>query len=349
MRIATHIAPAARSHTVSLAPPQYKSDSKGMSYKRTESLGVINIATANQESGFHLRVQPGLKNYPELAIAAKQYDFYTIERWVLRWVPSVANDYEGKLAIGYDPDTSDSTVPTISSIAVMQRKKLGAIRLVHQLDIGKHTRRKRIRCGPVPGELQSYDNGTIWVRYSSPTAPKDVGEFFLDYHVRFSNPTPAITKPTPNQYFGAEFQAGQNILPASDVAPVTVFYEPEYNTMDASSVITTPPTSVLSTDLDCGFYEVDGVMNLNYDNSAGATNDNMFIEIFIAGSRVAKSFFTCVFNRSEKMNVAFKGRFSVDTNGQKFEIQVGTEDTAITLSTNTMVTSGSGYFTIRPV
>jgi hypothetical protein len=293
MVVRTRTAPVAKSYEVKLSRPVIRSNESGMHYKRTEQFAtILTNATPGVDSYFCLRVNPGLPQLPELAKAASQYDFYSIRSITMRYVPSISNNFEGRWLMAHDPDTSDCTPPTFEKLAQMDGNISKAMREPGVLRARCSSARKRIRDGPMPGELQSFDCGLIWFRFVSPAAGANAGTLYVDYDFQFYRPSPSGTLHIPNMSIVGYFPNGQSFKVADPdsnrIAPVQ--FNLSYDTLTTLQPVVNPNvTGILLTP---GCYWVTGSFSIEYDNPLGNKQEFNFQWATNSGEFMSKCWFT---------------------------------------------------------
>jgi hypothetical protein len=153
-------------------------------------------------SATKIELNPGLPVLPWLSPQAKSWEKY---RWnvTAHYVPSNAvTTTPGKIYLAADYDPVDAAPSTQAAISAYETQSNEVVHKSLSLPISTNrmfdgVQRKKVRCGPVGGDLQLYDGCSLIVATVNCNNTDPIGELFLEYEIELISPQIEPSIPVP--------------------------------------------------------------------------------------------------------------------------------------------------------
>jgi hypothetical protein len=249
--------PTARTYSVRPEPPRIRSNRGSTVIRGQEE--IATIAGSATFSATKHSVNPGLSSFTWLSTQAAGWDRYRFRKLQFVYVPAVAvTTTPGSIYLVPDYDPSDSAPSTLEAMSSYEGIKPKQVFKSVSVDIPVRmmeasVRNKKIRCGPVAGDLQLYDPCSLIVATVSCSDTSDIGQLWVYYEVEFINRQVAPSAPVPSNVSRWMFTSSQSMTNGvSAVADLDSNTVDGFTVSDSSGTYTLPP----------GMYRVFGVMIL---------------------------------------------------------------------------------------
>ncbi len=170
---------------------------KCTTFERVEALGPITGNTANFAIAGSYSINPGLSaTFPWLAAPATAFNMYKFRKLRIFYKNSTSSTNTGVVVIGYNPDPNDIAPTTLSQIENYETRVRIATWEDSYVDVPyedlNRLRKFLVRSSIVPGELATYDIGSIYVAVSgNNSSTTTVGEIWVEYIVDMYAPITA--------------------------------------------------------------------------------------------------------------------------------------------------------------
>ncbi len=189
LKMTTNAVPAAKNVNVSAVAPII-SNRDGVCH----IIGQEQIATINGSVTFNaeqFKFNPGLTTYSWLSLQAVGWEKYRVKQLEFVYVPAEAvTTTPGTIYLAYDYDPSDAAPSSLASISTYESQSSG--RVFEALSCyGRPDRmhdgvqKKKVRTGPVGGDLMLYDACTINVATVSCSDTSALGQLWVYYDIEF--------------------------------------------------------------------------------------------------------------------------------------------------------------------
>jgi hypothetical protein len=174
-------------------------------------------------------INPGLGLYAWLSDRARGWEKYRFKKFEVVYVPAEAvTTTAGSiyLAIDYNPsDAAPSTLPAMSTYETQTNDRVyNALRCNFNPQIMfDGVQNKRVRAGPVAGDLGLYDGGSIIVSTISCADASAIGQLWVYYEICLISPQIGPALPVPSSFALYNNSADQTF--ATGIAELIVFNE----------------------------------------------------------------------------------------------------------------------------
>lgn len=268
--ISSRSTPAAKSYKVKARMPKITTSGRSTIIDGHELVSTISGSTVFNSTRF--RINPGLGQYPWLSDRSRGWEQYRFESLRYEYIPSNAvTTTAGSVYLVADYDPSDPPPASLADLSTYETQensrvyeKCGitlSVREMYRAGNGK-----KIRCGPVAGDLTLYDSGSVSVGTIDCTTNNPIGQLWIFYRVRLFSPQVSSSFPIPNGLSIFNLGASQGF--STGVGAKIDFDEAIVNGMELDW-----PSSVI---LPCGAYKVTG--NCTFQAST-ASDFNVALEI----------------------------------------------------------------------
>jgi hypothetical protein len=181
------------------------------------------------------------------------------------------------LAADYDPN--DSAPSTLASLSAYET--LDDVQVHRALSLTVSVRRmfdgiqhKKIRCGPVGGDLQLYDGCSLIVATTDCSNSNPIGKLYLEYEIDLISPQVEPSLPIPPNVLFVEPSANQVVTTAT---PTVVNFDTPL--VEGFALVETDG----SITLPCGQFKISGVI---YVTSSSAGDCNLQVNPSLDGTAV---------------------------------------------------------------
>jgi hypothetical protein len=165
---------------------------------------VLELQNSGQYETTQLRVNPGLPLFQWLRKISNNYDKYVFHKLSFTYVPVQAvTTTPGQIYLAVDYDPSDSSPESLADLSTFETYSNGPVYdtvEIHPLKkrMFDGVQHKKVRCGPVGGDLQLYDACSITIATYGGLYSNDIGQLWVSYDVEFfSQQTNAkVSEPT---------------------------------------------------------------------------------------------------------------------------------------------------------
>jgi hypothetical protein len=269
--------PAARSYRVQQKPPKVTASGRDTIIEGHELVGTVSGSVSFSATRY--RIQPGLSIYPWLSERAKGWEMYRFEYVDYVYVPSNAvTTTPGSVYMAADYDPSDPAPSSLSALSTYETQNNGRVfeKTALTLSVREMFRTspgKKLRCGPVAGDLSLYDAGSISIATIDCSNTDPIGQLWIYYKVRLYSPQTEATTPLPASYSMFNLSTNQGVTSTAD-DPI------EFDEVIVDGMELGLPTNGVWT-MPCGAYEVQAVVTMN-DSAAEAFT--CFVELKVDGA-----------------------------------------------------------------
>lgn len=160
-----------------------------------ELMSTITPVTAGFEIAVSIGINPGLINFsPWLSGIAAHFDLYRFDRLEVHWVPSVSTSAPGQALIAIDYDSNDSPPSTKAQMMTFDgaiSTSLWQPSVFHAKSRSQFAKFQFVRTGSETN-VTDYDLGTMYLATDGVTATTALGDFYVEYTVRFKRPTSLV-------------------------------------------------------------------------------------------------------------------------------------------------------------
>jgi hypothetical protein len=264
--LAVSQAPIARSFTMPSARPQISSVAGSTIIRNHEQIATVAGSVSFAASRY--RINPGLSLFAWLSGRARGYEKYRLRKFRAYYVPAnTGTTTVGEIYVGFDYDPVDAAPSTLAALSAYET--MLAERVYNGLCVDASVKRmfdgvqhKKIRCGPVAGDLQLYDAASVIVGTISCADTSDLGQLWVEYEVELISPQLEPSAPLPQALSMLNLSSAQTFTSTMDAA-----IEFDQFIVDGLEVSSALDTGVLT--MPCGVYLVSGVVTVQ-DSSAEA-------------------------------------------------------------------------------
>lgn len=204
---------------------------KGTVFNRLESLGAIVGTTTGFSLAGSFPVNPGLPGtFPWLSGPAVAFNLYRFRSLKIRYMNSTNTTNTGVVVIAYNPDPND---PAPTNLAQIENFDI-RVRVSTWKDDWVEVPREElsrlpkylVRNSIVPGEIATYDVGSIYVVCSgNASSVNTVGELWLEYEIELFSPivgTGAAPKARGNSIYSGVMQNITTGVPTAITFPTII-------------------------------------------------------------------------------------------------------------------------------
>jgi len=207
-------------------------------------------------------IQPGLALYTWLSQRARGWEKYRFRKFEVTYIPEAAvTTTTGSVYLAAEYNPSDQAPASLAALSTYETQSNGRTYEMVSLKF-KHgvmfdgVQHKRIRCGPVAGDLGLYDAGKIIV--ASIGGPgSSVGQLWVHYEIELVSPQTSPSIPIPSSFSLFNLSANQAY---TNMTPAVL----QFDETIVDGIAPTLASGVFT--LPCGMYELSGEITGN--NSA---------------------------------------------------------------------------------
>jgi len=251
--------PIARSYTMASQSPRLQTRS-GRTIVRNHEL-IATIPNSTSYSGVKYGINPGLSTiFPWLASQAIKWEKYKWNKFSVHFVPSTAvSTTAGKITLAFDFNPYDAAPASLADMSAYEIQTNGAVYrdLSLYVPVGRMfdgVQTKRVRCGPVSGDYQLYDAGSVMVSTNSGANTNAIGELYIEYEIELISPQISPSSPIPPNVQYLTLASAQSFT--SGVAATLDF--------DTAIVLGFPLNQTNGAiTLPCGMFEIQGTLGVN--------------------------------------------------------------------------------------
>lgn len=192
--VLTHTTPAARSFKVRGGPPSISSRNGVTTIEGHEF--VQTIAGSAAFSATKIDINPGLSNtFPWLAGRANGFEKYRFRALQFLYIPAEAvTTTAGSVYMAADYDPEDAVPTSLASLSTYETQD--SDRVYNALGLNLSVERmfdgvqvKRMRQGPVSGDLGLYDPASLIIATISCASSADIGQLWIRYVIDLISPS----------------------------------------------------------------------------------------------------------------------------------------------------------------
>ncbi len=160
---------------------------KCTTFERVEAVGPITGSTTAFAVAGNYSINPGLSSlFPWMSAPAAAFNMYKFRKLRIHYKNSTGTTNTGVVVIGFNPDPNDIAPTSLSQIENYETRVRVATWEDSYVDVPKEdlARLKKflVRTSIVPGELATYDLGSIYIVVSgNNSSSATVGELWLEY------------------------------------------------------------------------------------------------------------------------------------------------------------------------
>lgn len=192
-------APVAMTSVNRQQPPRSVGSNRGDRIVHSELIGNVSGSIAF-EIAFALAINPGLNaSFPWLSVQASRWQQYRFHRLHFRYVNRTSTLKIGSIMMATEYNAATAAPADEAALLAMRDAVDGSpwTSLDHKVDTSSMNSlgsRRYIRTTNVPGDIKTYDVGTLYLASKGQTDTAEVGKLFVDYDVELFNPV--IANPT---------------------------------------------------------------------------------------------------------------------------------------------------------
>lgn len=311
-RTTSRSAPISKSFSVISRPMTIKSNGKYSDVPFQIEVAVINNTTTFTAQSFALN--PGLSSTfgTRLANIASGFEKYRFLNLSSTYVPTAAvTTTAGQVYQAAEYDPNDAPPDSLQALSTYQTNVNDRVyeKKVMSFDIGEMfsgVQWKKIRSGPVPGDLQTHDGGSLIIATDDGANTNAIGKVWLSGTVRFCSPQTDPPARVPRDMVVLNVSANQTL--ATGVPEAIDFDESissGFTVTDSTGVYTIPP----------GAYEIFGEVTFS-DSSAESFTGSIELKVNGASTvppQTSASLSTSVANGSIPVPFHFFASFEVSS------------------------------------
>jgi hypothetical protein len=186
--------------------------------------GHEQIATINGSPTFSATkyaINPGLSDYTWLQTQAKGWEKYKFRHLQWVYVPAEAvTTTPGSVYICADYDPDDAAPETLPALSTYETQSNGRVFECVSLDLSVNRmfdgiQAKKIRCGPVGGDLQLYDAASVSVATISCSNTDPIGQLWVYYEVELISRQTEVTVKVPHNLVAYNLSSDQTLSTSS--------------------------------------------------------------------------------------------------------------------------------------
>lgn len=255
--------------------PVIRSNGRMTTVRNHELIGSVNGSASFTATKYE--VNPGLESLLAwLSSQAQKWEKYRWRKLCLHYVPSNAvTTTPGKVYLAADYDPMDSAPSTQAALSAYETQENGVVHKSLSLPISVErmfdgVQKKRVRCGPVGGDLQLYDGCSLIFATVNMSGSSAIGEIYLEYEVDLISPAiePAVPVPPSLLYVTLGSDQSMSTGVADDVNFDTAVVE-GFSLSEVDGAITLP----------CGQYMVEGQLRcVDTGNEVFTATANVYID-----------------------------------------------------------------------
>lgn len=271
----TSVVPAARNVRVQQRAPVITSSKRGTFITGHEEIATVFGSVSFQATQY--KINPGLPTYTWLSTQAKGWDKYKFSKLEFVYIPSEAVvTTPGSVYIVADFDPTDSPPQSLASMSTFETQSNGRVFEAVRLNVpSKHMfdgiQTKKIRCGPVSGDLQLYDAASVSICTISSTA-SPIGQLWVYYELELISRQTESTIFSPSSYL--VYDVSTNVNHSFNVNTIIDF---DRNLTSGFSVV----NDVGSYTIPCGMYKFYGTLNLETQAVSTPSIGSLLLEILV--------------------------------------------------------------------
>jgi hypothetical protein len=247
-------------------PRNVRTTSSGDSAFIEGDIEFLNVNNSTSFSAVRIELNPGLSSTfgTRAANIAKGYERYRFVRLQASYVPTEAvTTTSGQVYLAAEYDPNDDAPSSLQALSTYQTQRNGRVYEKVTLDFNiasmfSGIQSKKVRCGPLPGDLSVHDPGSLILATDSGANANAIGKMWLHFRIQLSSPQTDPSTRTPKDLVALNLSATQAL--ASGVAEPVDFDENITSgftlTNDGSGVYTAP----------CGAFRIHA--DVNFQNSA---------------------------------------------------------------------------------
>lgn len=282
--------PLTKSYHVEPKPSRMSSAGKNTVIDGSELFATVDTLLVPEFNSKIYRFNPGLDLYPRLSKIALAYEKYTVRKLQVVFVPTRATTITpGSVYLAADFDPCEAPPGNISALSTYEVQSSTRLFDKCVLDIPPSrmhdgVRAKKMRCGPVAGDLSLYDACSIVVATFGCEDQIGIGQLWIHYELVLISPQVEPTRPVPVTISRGKFFSSYTL--ASGVPYVVPFQFDGVEPLDSPPAkkivnglgIQTVPDSLGSLIFPCGTFLVRcGMYTLVGSTLSSSTNIKILI------------------------------------------------------------------------
>lgn len=217
-------------------------------------LFVSAVAGSTSFSATKYAVNPGMAAFAWLSDRAKGYEKYSWVEFRAEYRPSDGSTQtKGRVYMALDYDPSDPAPSSKSAMIPYESRSdnltwVGFDLQMHRQSAFDGVQFKRVRCGPVSGDLITYDGFSLIVATDAQADTSTIGEVYLHYRIHLRSQQTEPATPISNKIWMYNLSASQSLT--TNVADIV-----EYDEVIVDGLELGAPTAGVLT-LPCGTFKV---------------------------------------------------------------------------------------------
>lgn len=266
-------APAARNYRVRPRPPVMSSNSRSTVVQGHEEIATVNGSVSFAATRY--RFNPGLDVYTRLAKVANTFEKYRVRKLEFVYVPAESvTTTPGVVYLAADYDPVDAAPASLAALSTYETQESSRVYEASRLELSRArmfdgVQAKKVRCGPVAGDLQLYDSCSVSVATVSCSGTTAIGQLWVYYDIELISPQTEPAVPIP-QSTSIGYNSANQTGVTSGASTVVAF-----NSFLCNGLEVTPVGGQFT--LPCGMYKV--AVNLTASDTA---NESFTVELYIA-------------------------------------------------------------------
>ncbi len=226
--------------------------------KGSEFISTINGSVSF--SATRIQCNPGLSTFTWLSAQALKYERYRWRKIHYEYIPAEAvTTTAGTIYMVADYDPTDAAPSSLSNLATYEtqceaRVWSSCTLVVNERRLNDNIGARKVRCGPVAGDLSIYDGLSVSYGTISCANTNAIGQLWVHYEIELISPQ-TTSNPTPNSL--VQYNRSTNQTMATTVATVLQFDQAIIDTlsMTPATGVFTPPCGLYTVEVDASIYD----------------------------------------------------------------------------------------------
>jgi hypothetical protein len=282
LRTRTRVLPVVRTTEVLSQAPQFKTVGSRTTVINHEEIATVSGTSSFGVTDFH--INPGLPIFRWLSAFANRFDLYCWKKLQFVYIPAEAvTTTAGSVHMAWDYDPDDAAPADLAEMSSFETIKTSRFYETSRLNINVNLMKagvqmKRVRAGPVGGDLVLYDGGNLLFATISGSALGPIGQLWVWYEIELVSPSLPLKggnhSPHSHSVFTENFDHSyQTGIPLAIRTQTTI--------LDGLHIA--HPQSTGNYEMDPGVYDITGDVTFSSSMAGGLTAD---YELHIDGAPV---------------------------------------------------------------
>lgn len=263
-------APAARNFRVVPRQPTTRSMGKNTIIEGHEEIATVFGSTAYAATRY--RVNPGLPIFTRLSEIAKTFEKWRARKLQFVYVPvESVTTTPGAVYLCADYDPVDPAPASLAALSTYETQDSSRVYDALKLSVSPGrmfdgVQHKKVRCGPVGGDLQLYDGASVSIATLGCTNADPIGQLWIYYEIELISPQTGPSTPLPQALTVYNLGSDQSLTSGS---PEAVAWDEAI----VDGLELTPVAGVFT--MPCGAFLIQGEVGVSA-TSAGTLQITLF-------------------------------------------------------------------------